>query len=83
VDYLRNGFNATTAAAFSARARPGLGVSMPVAWDELPDVKGGDHWNIANTSDRFASLGQDPWHDYAKCRQTLAKAIKKLAGLNH
>jgi bifunctional non-homologous end joining protein LigD len=82
VDYLRNGFNATTAAAFSARARPGLGVSMPVAWDELPDVKAGDHWNIANANDRLASLGQDPWHDYAKCRQTLAKAIKKRAGLS-
>ncbi len=33
VDYLRNGHGQTTAAAFSARARPGLGVSMPVAWD--------------------------------------------------
>jgi DNA primase len=31
VDYVRNGHGATTAAAFSARARPGLGVSMPVA----------------------------------------------------
>ena len=30
VDYLRNGHGATTAAAFSARSRPGLGVSMPV-----------------------------------------------------
>lgn len=28
IDCLRNG--ATTAAAFSARSRPGLGVSMPV-----------------------------------------------------
>ena len=43
VDYLRNGHGATTAAAFSARARPGLGVSMPVAWDELPSLKGGNH----------------------------------------
>jgi len=31
VDYLRNKHGATTAAAFSARARRGLGVSMPVA----------------------------------------------------
>jgi bifunctional non-homologous end joining protein LigD len=31
VDYLRNGHGQTTAAAFSARARPGLGVSMPVS----------------------------------------------------
>ena len=35
VDYLRNGHGATTASAFSARVRPGLGVSMPVAWDAL------------------------------------------------
>src|SRR5262245_52305766 len=41
VDYLRNGFNATTATAFSARARPGLGVSMPVSWDELPTLESG------------------------------------------
>ena len=41
VDYLRNGHGATTAAAFSARARPGLGVSMPVSWEQLPALKSG------------------------------------------
>jgi bifunctional non-homologous end joining protein LigD len=39
VDYLRNGHAQTTAAAFSARARPGMGISMPIAWDELPTLK--------------------------------------------
>ena len=37
----RNNFGATTAAAYSARARPGLGVSMPVPWELLPTLKGG------------------------------------------
>jgi bifunctional non-homologous end joining protein LigD len=41
IDYLRNGHGATTAAAFSARARPGLGVSIPVAWEQLKSLKSG------------------------------------------
>ena len=39
IDYLRNGHAQTTAAAFSARARPGLGVSMPVSWEQLPGAQ--------------------------------------------
>ena len=53
VDYLRNGHGATTAAAFSARARPGLGVSMPVAWDDLAKAqerRAVDHRHCARTS---------------------------------
>ncbi|MFL9911935.1 DNA ligase D [Paraburkholderia sp. RL17-337-BIB-A] len=42
VDYLRNGKGATTATAYSVRARPGLAASVPISWDELPDVSGGD-----------------------------------------
>jgi bifunctional non-homologous end joining protein LigD len=77
VDYLRNGRGATTAAAFSARARPGLGVSIPVAWDELPALTSGAHWTIANAHERLES-GDDPWADYAKTKQTLSKAMKAL-----
>ena len=78
VDYLRNGFNATTAAAFSARARPGLGVSMPIAWDELPEVRSGAHWTISDARDRLSFQKVDPWADYGKCRQTLTAAMKAL-----
>jgi bifunctional non-homologous end joining protein LigD len=79
VDYLRNGFNATTVAAYSARARPGLGVSMPVTWDEMPDLAGGANWTISDARDRLSTLKQDPWLGYGSCRQTLSKAIKSLA----
>jgi bifunctional non-homologous end joining protein LigD len=81
VDYLRNGFNATTASAFSARARPGLGVSMPVAWDELPGLKSGAQWTIADARDRMSFQKADPWADYWTCRQTLTAAMKALAAV--
>lgn len=78
VDYLRNGHGATTAAAFSARARPGLGVSMPVAWDELPTLKSGAHWTVATARDRLSFQAEDPWADYWTHKQTLSGAMKAL-----
>ena len=79
VDYLRNGHGATTAAAFSARARPGLGVSMPVAWEDLPSLKSGAHWTIATAREHLSFQKVDPWADYFKTRQALGPAIKRLA----
>ena len=79
VDYLRNGLGATTAIAFSARARPGLGVSMPVAWDTLMTLKSGAQWTIATARDFESFQKADPWEGYAKAsRQTLATAMKRL-----
>jgi bifunctional non-homologous end joining protein LigD len=78
IDYLRNGHGATTAAAFSARARPGLGVSMPVAWEDLPQLKGGAHWTIATAREHLSFQKEDPWAGYWKKRQTLAAPMKTL-----
>jgi len=78
VDYLRNGHGATTASAFSARARPGLGVSMPVAWDELPTLQGGNHWTIATAREHLSFQRVDPWAGYWTKRQTLTRAMKVL-----
>jgi bifunctional non-homologous end joining protein LigD len=78
VDYLRNGKGATTIAAFSARARPGLGVSVPVKWSELAKLTAADQWNIFNVHERLAKLREDPWKDYSKTRQTLEKSAKLL-----
>jgi bifunctional non-homologous end joining protein LigD len=79
IDYLRNGKGATTIAAFSARARPGLGVSVPVEWKELPGLEAANQWTIANVHERLKKLKRDPWRDYATTKQTLDKARKRLA----
>jgi bifunctional non-homologous end joining protein LigD len=78
IDYLRNGHGQTTAAAFSARARPGLGVSMPVAWAQLPSLKSGAHWTIQTAREYLSFSAEDPWADYWKARQPLAAAIRRL-----
>jgi bifunctional non-homologous end joining protein LigD len=78
VDYLRNGKGATTVAAFSARARPGLGVSVPVAWRELKGLEAANQWDIRNVFARLSRLRSDPWKDYAKTAQTLEDADAKL-----
>ncbi len=78
IDYLRNGHGATTAAAFSARSRPGLGVSMPVGWEQLPGLTGGAQWTIASAGGYLSSRANDPWLDYWTSKQTLAAAIKVL-----
>ncbi len=76
-DYLRNGLGATTVCAWSLRVRPGLGVSVPVSWDELGALKAGDQWNIRNIHTRL-DQGNDPWAGYAKAATSLAAAMKAL-----
>lgn len=46
VDYPRKGHSQTTAAAFSAPARPGLGVSMPISREDLSSIESGSQWSI-------------------------------------
>lgn len=74
IDYLRNGHAQTTACAYSARARAGLGVSTPVSWDELHDLTRGDHWTITSARTRLLTLGADPWEGFWGKRQTLRRA---------
>ncbi|NHZ33576.1 DNA ligase D [Massilia rubra] len=77
IDYLRNGRGATTACAWSARVRPGLGISVPVGWDELAALKSGDQWTVHNAHTRL-DHGNAPWDGYAKAAKTLTAAMKKL-----
>jgi bifunctional non-homologous end joining protein LigD len=76
---LRNGQSQSTVAAFSARARPGLGVSVTVAWEELPEIAGGAEWNIATALARCAKLKRDPWAGYWRSAQSLTAAMAAMS----
>ncbi len=78
VDYLRNGKGQTTAAAFSARARAGMGVSMPISWEQLTELKSGAQWNVKTAREYLSFQSQDPWANYRSSPQPLAPAIKRL-----
>ncbi|WP_175161745.1 DNA ligase D [Paraburkholderia fynbosensis] len=78
VDYLRNGKAQTTAAAFSVRARPGMGVSMPVSWEQLSDLKSGAQWTVQTAREYLSFQTQDPWEAYWLAKQSLASAIRRL-----
>ncbi|MDB5966378.1 MAG: ligD [Polaromonas sp.] len=76
-DYLRNGFGATTASAWTARARPGMGVSVPVRWEELDTLDSGAHWTVKTIGERL-DVGNTPWDDYAASARPLGAAMKAL-----
>ena len=77
VDYLRNGQAATTVCAWSARARPGLGISVPVEWRELGSLQGADHWTVRTVHQRL-DQGNQPWGGYKAAAQGLSSAMKSL-----
>jgi bifunctional non-homologous end joining protein LigD len=76
-DYLRNGFGATTVSAWSARSRPGLGVSVPLAWDELAELRAADQWTVRNVAERFA-VGNAPWAEWERSRSAIGAAMKRV-----
>lgn len=79
IDYLRNSRGASTVAAYSVRARPGLPVSVPVARDELEGLQSAQQWNVANLQQRLRKLKADPWQGYSN-RQRITKKMWKQLG---
>ncbi|WP_324709815.1 DNA ligase D [Pseudomonas citronellolis] len=81
VDYLRNSRGASTVCAWSARAREGLPVSVPVAEGELDALRGANAWNLGNIDERLALKGRDdPWASWGETRQRLTRRMWQLLG---
>ena len=81
IDYLRNGLGATTICTYAARTREGLPVSVPLFREEVAEIKGGNQWNIHNVHERLAEVGDKPWADMKKTRQTITAEMRKRVGM--
>jgi bifunctional non-homologous end joining protein LigD len=78
VDYLRNTRGASTVAAYSVRARPGLPVSVPIAREELSGIRNAQQWTIHTLPERLEGLKADPWEGYGHRQKITKKMWEKL-----
>lgn len=81
VDYMRNRRQASTVVPYSARAKPGLPVATPIAWEELKDTTGSAMWTVASLPERLSRLEKDPWEDYFRTKQMLTEEMKRKIGV--
>ncbi|HET6433593.1 DNA ligase D [Dyella sp.] len=79
LDYLRNSRGATSVASYSLRSRPGAPVAVPIRWEELGKISGGDHYTLRNTPARLARLRRDPWEGIDTLKQDLQQVLDTLA----
>jgi bifunctional non-homologous end joining protein LigD len=60
IDWLRNQRGSTAILPYSARAREGAPVAVPIGWDALADVKGAGAWSIKDADELIArAVGLD------------------------
>ncbi len=83
IDYLRNGLGATTICAYAVRAREGLPVSVPIFREEVAELRGGNQWNVHTVHERLAEVGDAPWADLKKTRQTITAEMRRRVGMKN
>ena len=82
LDYLRNMRGATAIASYSARARPGAPVAVPLRWDELSPAVRSDHYTVETLQRRLGALKADPWEGFFEGAVPLSAAMLKAVGVN-
>jgi bifunctional non-homologous end joining protein LigD len=79
LDPFRNGFGQTVVAPYSVRRREKAPVSTPLEWSEVKPTLVPSDFNIRNFARRLER--SDPWKDFFRSRQSLAKATRLIRRL--
>ena len=71
LDWLRNQRGATAVLPYSARAREGAPVSAPIAWEELDQYEGGNHFTIRDADELIERASSKLLAGWGKASQAL------------
>jgi bifunctional non-homologous end joining protein LigD len=71
IDYLRNQRGSTAVMPYSARARAGAPVAVPISWDELKDIESAHAWSIDDVQEVIARAQGKPLRGWGFATQTL------------
>lgn len=71
VDYLRNQRGATAVMPFSARARPGGPIAMPVSWEELRKLDTASAWSIRDGAEAVRRATSKLLANWGRAEQVL------------
>lgn len=74
IDWLRNTRGATAVAPWSTRAREGAPISVPIGWDELDGLEGGDQYHVQDAP-LLLRRKRDPWASLLTTRQRLTSSL--------
>jgi bifunctional non-homologous end joining protein LigD len=71
IDWLRNQRGSTAILPYSARAREGAPVAVPIGWDALADVKGAGAWSIKDADELIKRSADADLKGWGFAAQTL------------
>jgi len=71
LDWLRNQRGATAVMPYTARARAGAPVAVPVTWTELPDIDSAGHWHVGDQDALLARASSKDLSGWGVARQVL------------
>jgi bifunctional non-homologous end joining protein LigD len=74
LDWLRNQRGATAVMPYSARAREGAPVAAPIAWEEIGEYGGGNHFSIRDLDELIARAESKMLAGWGKAEQALPDA---------
>ena len=80
VDYLRNGYGATSVVPYSLRAKELSAVALPLDWRELRRIKGPQDYTLHKAWKKIKARKKDPWEGMLRLKQKISilKPIEKV-----